>query len=80
MRSAGWRDRFFAGTLLFKAFVSRAVQLTRLSGTVGRLTDDVIAGLMDYAGLRRNLLLRSPQILVETILRRFQMRLDAQAS
>jgi flavin-dependent dehydrogenase len=80
LRSAGWRDRFYAGTLLFKAFVARAVQLTRLSETVGRLTDDVIAGLMDYAGLRRNLVLRSPQILVETVLRHLRLRVHALTS
>ncbi len=65
LRAARYRDRFYAGTLLFRAYTSRAIQAIRLSATIGRLADQLIAGRTDYAGFRRSVVLRCPQILVE---------------
>ncbi len=65
LRAARWRDRFYAGTFLFEAFTRRAIQAVRLSSTVRRMTDELIAGLTNYAGFRRRFILRCPQILVE---------------
>ncbi len=65
LRAARYRDRFYAGTLLFRAYTSRAIQAIRLSATIARLTDQLIAGYTDYAGFRRSVALRCPQILVE---------------
>jgi len=65
IRAARYRDRFYAGTLLFRAYTSRAIQAIRLSTTIGQLIDQLIAGRTDYAGFRRGVMLRCPQILVE---------------
>jgi flavin-dependent dehydrogenase len=67
-KAAEWRDRFYGGTFLFRAFLCRAVQMTGRSETVQRLTDSLIAGTCAYAALRRQLILKSPRILIETII------------
>ncbi len=65
LRAARYRDRFYAGTILYRAYTSRAIQAIRLSTTIGRMIDQLIAGRTDYAGFRRGVLLRCPQILIE---------------
>jgi flavin-dependent dehydrogenase len=71
LKAAQWRDRFYGGTLLFQAFTKRSVQLIRSSPTVRRLTDAVISGYRGYRDLRRQLMLQSPRILIETLRHRF---------
>jgi flavin-dependent dehydrogenase len=71
LKAAEWRDRFYGGTILFQAFTKRAVQLVRSSPTVRRLTDAVIGGYRSYRGLRRQLMLQSPRILLEALRHRF---------
>ncbi len=72
LRAARYRDRFYAGTILFRAYTSRAVQAIQLSTTIGRLIDQLIAGHMGYAGFRRSVVLRCPQILVEALCNLFR--------
>jgi flavin-dependent dehydrogenase len=67
LRAAGWRDRFYAGTLLFQAFTRRAVQIAHCSKTAQLLTDLTISGYYTYERLRRQLILNMPRILSETI-------------
>jgi len=64
-RAAAWRDRFYAGDFLFGRFTRRVIQLSRLSPTIRRFNDELIAGLNRYGEHRRYLILRLPQILVE---------------
>ncbi len=66
-RAAAWRDRFYAGTFLFRTFIHRAVQIARLSPTAQRMTDALISGKSTYLELRRQLIVRSPRILVEAL-------------
>jgi flavin-dependent dehydrogenase len=66
-RAAAWRDRFYAGTFLFRTFIHRAVQVARLSPTAQLLTDALIAGRSTYMEMHRQLILRSPRILVEAL-------------
>ncbi len=65
LRAARYRDRFYAGTILFRAYTRRAIEAMRLSSTIRSLTDKLIAGRTDYAGFRRKMVLLCPQILVE---------------
>jgi flavin-dependent dehydrogenase len=65
-KAAEWRDRFYGGTLLFRSFTRRAVQLIRSSPTVQRLSDTLISGYRSYQELHRQLILQSPRILLET--------------
>jgi flavin-dependent dehydrogenase len=71
-RAALWRDRFFTGHFLFRAFTRRAVQATRRSRTVRVLTDRLICGHYTYERLRMHLILKTPLILVEAILDRLR--------
>ena len=64
-RAAAWRDRFYAGDFLFGRFTRRVIQLSRLSPTIRRFNDELIAGQSRYGEHRRYLILRFPQILVE---------------
>jgi flavin-dependent dehydrogenase len=64
-KAAAWRDRFYGGTLLLQAFTRRALQALRHSATVRSLTDDLVSGLRSYEEMRRQLILRSPRILLE---------------
>src|SRR5262245_4389435 len=66
-RAARWRDHFYGGRVLFGFFTPRAVQITCLSSTVQRLTDDLICGAEGYDALRKRLLIHSPRILVEAM-------------
>ena len=66
-RAAAWRDRFYAGTFLFRTFIHRAVQIARLSPTAQLMTDALISGKSTYQELRRQLIFRSPRILVEAL-------------
>lgn len=75
VQAARWRDRFFAGTLLCQAFTRRAIQATRLSSTIRLLADQLIAGRTTYAGFRRKVFLRCPQILVEALCHLFGRKL-----
>jgi len=70
LRAAAWRDRFYAGTFLFRSFIQRALQMTRRSPTVRCLADALISGQKTYGELGRNLWLRSPRILVELLCHR----------
>ncbi|HYK87240.1 MAG TPA: NAD(P)/FAD-dependent oxidoreductase [Acidobacteriota bacterium] len=67
MRAAEWRDRFYGGTVLLHSFIGRALQALRHSATVRSLTDDQICGLRSYEQLRRQIILRSPRILLEAL-------------
>jgi hypothetical protein len=51
--------------LLLQAFTRRALQALRHSATVRSLTDDLVSGLRSYEEMRRQLILRSPRILLE---------------
>ncbi len=64
-RAALWRDRFFGGTFLMEAFTGRALQSLRHSSTMRNLTTDLISGNSSYERLRRQIIIRSPQILLE---------------
>jgi flavin-dependent dehydrogenase len=66
-KAAAWRDRFYGGTFLFQAFTRRALQALRHSATVRSLTDDLVCGLRSYEGMRRQIILRSPRILLEAL-------------
>ena len=70
-RAAEWRDRFYGGTVLLRAFTRRAVELTRGSATVQDLTDRLVSGITTYDGLRRRLILNSPRILLEALRNKF---------
>jgi menaquinone-9 beta-reductase len=65
LRAAGWRDRFYAGQFLFERFTRRVIQATRLSPTIRRHTDRLIAGQTGHGVFRRDIILRFPQILIE---------------
>jgi flavin-dependent dehydrogenase len=69
-RAAQWRDHFYGGRLLFGSFTTRAVQITGLSSTVQRLTDNLICGADGYDTLRKRLLIHSPRILMEAMRRK----------
>jgi len=66
-RAAKWRDHFYGGRFLFGSFTTRAVQITRHSSTVQRLTDNLICGADGYDVLRKQLLIHSPRILMEAL-------------
>jgi flavin-dependent dehydrogenase len=68
LKAAEWRDRFYGGTFLFQAFTRRAVQLIGCSTTIRSWTDRLISGYCGYRALRRQLILRSPRILIEALL------------
>ncbi len=65
LTAARWRDRFYGGTFLLQAFTRRALQALRHSECVRSLTDDLICGLRSYGELRRQIILKSPRILLE---------------
>jgi flavin-dependent dehydrogenase len=71
-KAALWRDRFYAGHFLFRAFTRRAVQAMRRSRTVQTLTDRLICGHYTYNELRMHLILKTPVILVEAIIHRLR--------
>lgn len=64
-RAAAWRDRFYAGNFLFERFTRRVIQLSRLSPTIRRYTDELIAGHSRHGEFRQHLIVRLPKILVE---------------
>jgi flavin-dependent dehydrogenase len=66
-RAAAWRDRFYAGNFLFERFTRRVIQLSRLSPTIRRFTDELIAGQARHGEYRRYLILRLPRILIEAV-------------
>ena len=66
-KAAEWRDRFYGGTFLFETFTKRAVQTLRRSSTVRELTDALISGRSNYERLRRQIILKSPRILLEAL-------------
>ncbi len=63
--AAAWRDRFYGGMVLFQTFIHRALQSVRHSRIVRGLLDDLICGNITYKSLFRNLVFRSPNILVQ---------------
>ena len=66
-KAAEWRDRFYGGTLLFGTFLKRALQTLRRSATVRELTDALICGRSTYERLSRQIIIKSPRILLETV-------------
>ncbi len=71
--AAVWRDRFYGGMVLYQTFIRRALQSVRYSQTVRRLLDDLICGTISYKSLFRNLAFRSPAILLQIFVSRFQL-------
>ena len=63
--AAAWRDRFYGSMVLFQSFIRRSLQSVRYSGTVRGLLDDLIRGSLTYNSLFMNLILRSPNILLQ---------------
>ena len=63
--AAAWRDRFYCSMVLFETFIRRSLQSVRYSKTVQGLLDQLICGRLNYQSLFRNLVLRSPNILVQ---------------
>jgi flavin-dependent dehydrogenase len=63
--AAVWRDRFYGSRVLAETFIRRALQTVRYSGTVCRLLDHLMAGKISYNALFRNLVLRSPSIILQ---------------
>jgi flavin-dependent dehydrogenase len=63
--AAAWRDRFYGSMVLSQTFIRRALQSVRYSPTVQVLLDDLICGSITYRALFRNLVFRSPSILLE---------------
>jgi flavin-dependent dehydrogenase len=68
LKAADWRDRFYGGTFLLQAFTHRAIQILRHSATLRALTNDLVGGLRSYEGIRRQIILRSPRILLEAFM------------
>jgi flavin-dependent dehydrogenase len=66
-KAAEWRDRFYGGTFLFETFTKRAVQSLRRSSTIRELTDALISGRSSYERLRRQIIMKSPRILLEAL-------------
>jgi flavin-dependent dehydrogenase len=66
-KAAEWRDRFYGGTFLFGPFIKRALQTLRRSATVRELTDALICGRSTYELLSRQIIMKSPRILLETV-------------
>jgi flavin-dependent dehydrogenase len=71
-RAAAWRDRFYGGRLLFRAFAHRALQITCASPRVQQITNMLVAGTSKYRQLRRQLIASSPRILLDAIRSKFQ--------
>jgi len=70
-RAASWRDRFYGGKLLFRAFAHRVLQINCASPRVQQITDMLVAGTTTYRQLRRQLIASSPRILLDAILSKF---------
>ncbi len=71
-QAARWRDRFYCGRFLLQAFTQRAVQATRYSPVIQELTDKLISGLYAYETMRRQMILKSPRILIEALAHRLR--------
>jgi flavin-dependent dehydrogenase len=63
--AAAWKDRFYGGMVLFQTFIRRSLQSVRYSPTVCGLLDNLICGNITYKSLFRNLVFRSPSILLQ---------------
>jgi flavin-dependent dehydrogenase len=63
--AAEWRDRFYGGMVLSRTFIRRSLQSVRYSPTVCGLLDNLICGDLTYKSLFRNLVFRSPSILLQ---------------
>lgn len=72
--AAAWRDRFYGGIVLSETFIRRALQTVRHSETVRDLLDNLIAGNISYNSLFRNLVFRSPGIIIQCFRNRAAMR------
>jgi flavin-dependent dehydrogenase len=72
--AAAWRDRFYGSMVLFQTFIRRSLQAVRYSGTVQGLLDDLIRGSLTYNSLFRNLVYRSPNILLQVFRNKAALR------
>jgi flavin-dependent dehydrogenase len=72
--AAVWRDRVYGSRIIFNTFIRRTLQTVRYSGTVQGLLDNLLCGEIGYRLLFRNLLLRSPEILMQVFRNRAARR------
>jgi flavin-dependent dehydrogenase len=63
--AAIWRDRFYSSMVLSQTFIRRSLQAVRYSQTVQKLLDMLLCGSISYKSLFRNLVFRSPSILLQ---------------
>jgi flavin-dependent dehydrogenase len=73
--AAVWRDRFYGSMVLSQTFIKRALQTIRHCGSVQGLLDDLIAGNITYTSLFRNLVFRSPSILLQAFRNKARYRM-----
>jgi flavin-dependent dehydrogenase len=72
--AAAWRDRFYGSMVLAQTFIRRSLQSVRHSHTVRGLLDDLIGGDLTYYSMFRNLVFRSPSILLQIFRDKAAMR------
>jgi flavin-dependent dehydrogenase len=65
--AAVWRDRFYGSMVLAQTFIRRSLQSVRHSHTVRGLLDGLIGGNLTYSSMFRNLVFRSPTILLQMV-------------
>jgi flavin-dependent dehydrogenase len=73
--AAVWRDRVYGSRIIFNTFIRRTLQTVRYSGSVQGLLDDLLCGEIGYRLLFQNLLLRSPNILLQVFRNRARSRI-----
>jgi flavin-dependent dehydrogenase len=74
--AAAWRDRFYGSMVLAHTFIKRALQTVRYSETARGLLDSLIAGHITCNSLFRNLVLRSPSILLQAFRNKARNRMQ----
>jgi len=61
-------DRFYAGRFLGSDFITRMVQIIRVSPALQSVMNSFVSGTQNYKTLRSTLLRRSPRILMELLI------------
>jgi flavin-dependent dehydrogenase len=75
--AAAWRDRFYGSMILCHSFIRRALQSVRYSRMAQELVDGLISGSISYNTMFRNLVLRSPQLVVQVFCNKFRQMANA---
>jgi flavin-dependent dehydrogenase len=65
MTAAAWKDRVYGGSALFDTFIRRTLQTVRYSSTTQGLLDCLLCGDVSYQRFFQNLVLRSPEIILQ---------------